>query len=127
MDNTDEELVLSMLEKERQSGSSARLKRRSVIDRSREEGHRQLFNDYFSENPIYTDEYVRIGESSAVECLERFVRGVNEAFGVEYLRRPNTNDFEHLIQMGESRGFPGMLGSIDCMHWEWKNCLVALK
>ncbi|XP_058742570.1 uncharacterized protein LOC131615075 [Vicia villosa] len=173
MDNTDEELLLSMLEKERQSGSSSKRKRRSVIDRNREEGNIRLFNDYFSENPVYTDaqfrrrfrmhrhlflrivetlgnhdeyfqmrvdatgkmglsplqkctsairmlaygssadivdEYVRIGESTAIECLERFVRGVNEVFGDEYLRRPNNNDVEHLLQMGESRGFPGMLG-----------------
>ncbi|XP_058725973.1 uncharacterized protein LOC131597284 [Vicia villosa] len=73
------------------------------------------------------DEYVRIGESTAIECLERFIMGVNEVFGAEYLRRPNNNDVEHLLQMGESRGFPGMLGSIDCMHWEWKNCPVAWK
>ncbi|XP_058733817.1 uncharacterized protein LOC131605486 [Vicia villosa] len=169
MDNTDEELLKSMLEKEHQSGSSSRPKKRKVIDRSREEGHNRLFNDYFSENPIYidiqfrrrfkihrhvflrivaalgnhdeyfqmsvdatgkmslsplqkctyairmlahgspadsVDEYVQIGKSTSIECLERFVRGVNVVFGAEYLRKPNNADVEHLLQMRESRGFP---------------------
>jgi len=50
---------------------------------------------------------------------------VNEIFGQEYLRRPNNNDINHQLQIGDAWGFLGMLGSIDCMHLEWKNCLVA--
>lgn len=56
MDNTDEELLMSMLQSEQQSESSNRSRRRrQVIDRSREKGHNRLVNDYFSENPVYTD------------------------------------------------------------------------
>ncbi|KAL5184753.1 hypothetical protein HKD37_17G048410 [Glycine soja] len=71
------------------------------------------------------DEYVRIGECTATQCLPKFVRGVNEIFGQKYLRRLNNNDINRLLHIEDARGFPDMLGSIDCMHWEWKNCLVA--
>ena len=64
------------------------------------------------------DKYVQIGETTVVECLERFVSGICTIFGNEYLRRPNNEDTERLLQMGAARGFPGMLGSIDCMHEE---------
>ena len=69
-----------------------------------------------------TDEYVRIGESTALESLRRFVAAVVEIFGDEYLRYPNEADTARLLALGEQQGFPGMLGSIDCMHWAWKNC-----
>lgn len=72
-----------------------------------------------------TDEYVRIGESTAMESLKRFCVAVDEVFGAEYLRSPTEEDIKKLYQEGEERGFPGMLGSIDCMHWEWKNCPTA--
>ncbi|KAI5443659.1 hypothetical protein KIW84_012346 [Lathyrus oleraceus] len=135
------------LRNERRSGSSSRPKRRTTVDRGREEGHNRLFNDYFSENPVYTDvqfrrrfgmhrhvflrivdalgnhdeyfqmrvdatgkmglsplqkctsairmlaygsladlvdEYVRIDEITSIECLERFVKGVNVIFGAEF-------------------------------------------
>ena len=35
------------------------------------------------------DEYVRIGESTALEALRKFVAAVVEVFGPEYMRQPN--------------------------------------
>ncbi|XP_033131877.1 uncharacterized protein LOC103829873 [Brassica rapa] len=73
------------------------------------------------------DEYLRLGETTSRSCLENFVEGIIHLFGVEYLRRPTPADLQRLLDMGEYRGFPGMVGSIDCMHWEWKNCPTAWK
>ncbi|KAL6843209.1 hypothetical protein ACP4OV_026922 [Aristida adscensionis] len=73
------------------------------------------------------DEYLKVAETTALECLEYFVQGVIEVFGAKYLRRPTVEDMEHLLQVGESRGFLGMIGSVDCMHWRWENCPTAWK
>ncbi|XP_020258921.1 uncharacterized protein LOC109835352 [Asparagus officinalis] len=64
----------------------------------------------------------KIGESTTIESLKKFITVVVEVFGDEYLRSPNSDDLKRLLAIGERRGFPGMLGSIDCMHWTWKNC-----
>ena len=69
-----------------------------------------------------TDKYVRIGESTALESLRRFVTAVDEIFGEQYLRYPNEANTARLLAIGAEKGFPGMLGSIDCMHWAGKNC-----
>ncbi|XP_021304964.1 uncharacterized protein LOC110430969 [Sorghum bicolor] len=71
------------------------------------------------------DDYIRIGETTALESLRKFVRAIVKVFGHEYLRLPNEDDTARLLEIGESRGFPGILGSIDCMHWTWKNCPYA--
>ncbi|XP_057723672.1 uncharacterized protein LOC130939597 [Arachis stenosperma] len=117
------------------------------INRDREAGHDCLFQDYFADEPRantigrkglsplqkctaaiwmlaygvaadVVDDYVCICESTTIECLKKFVEGVISVFEDEYLRKLNPNDVRHLLQMADGRGFPGMLGSIDCMHWQ---------
>ena len=75
----------------------------------------------------FMDEYVQIRESTAIESLKKFVKAVVDLFSKEYLRFLNNEDIARLLVNGERRGFPGMLGSIDCMYWKWKNCPIAWK
>ena len=51
-----------------------------------------------------------------------FFEAIVDIYSIEYLRSPNSNDISRLPRLGEWSGFLGMLGSIDCMHWKWKNC-----
>ena len=73
----------------------------------------------------FMDEFLRIEESTAMNSLFYFVKAVVEIYSDQYLRSPNNNDIARLLAVGKSRGFPEMLGSIDCIHWTWKNCPAA--
>jgi hypothetical protein len=72
-----------------------------------------------------TDEYCRTSESTAMECLRRFCLAIRALFEDYYMRQPTQADFDKQLAVNEARGFPGMFASLDCMHWEWKNCPVA--
>nr|XP_020160052.1 uncharacterized protein LOC109745348 [Aegilops tauschii subsp. strangulata] len=72
-------------------------------------------------------EMARMGESTCLKTTVKFARVVVEVFGSEYLREQNAQDTEKLLAIGEARGFPGMLGSIDCMHCQWKNYPKGLR
>ncbi|CAL5396462.1 unnamed protein product [Camellia sinensis] len=71
------------------------------------------------------DEYIRISESTAIVALNFFTRSIVATYEAIYLRSPNKADVARLLQDGEQRGFPGMLGSLDCMHWHWDKCPSA--
>jgi hypothetical protein len=73
----------------------------------------------------YTDEYLRIGEDTTIKSVRMFAKVMIRVFGQTYLWAPNEEDTIKLMAMNEKRGWPGMLGSIDCMHWKWKNCPKA--
>ena len=50
--------------------------------------------------------------------MKKFVAAVVAIFPEEHLRSPNNEDIARLLAHGQNRGFLGMLGSIDCMHWK---------
>ncbi|XP_026411162.1 uncharacterized protein LOC113306440 [Papaver somniferum] len=43
-------------------------------------------------------------------------------FGPTYSRKPTDADVIEILKQNQERGFPGMLGSLDCMHWVWTGC-----
>jgi hypothetical protein len=136
----------------------------NIVNRNRKEGELRLYNDYFTENPKFTesqfqrrfrmschlflrianaveahnpyfkqrtnvlgvlglsclqkvtaahkilaygipadltDEYLRIGETTAIESLRTFVKAIVEVFGDWYLRAPNEADIYRLLSIGE--------------------------
>ncbi|XP_023738514.2 uncharacterized protein LOC111886492 [Lactuca sativa] len=75
------------------------------------------------ESPDTMDDYMIMSERTARESLYTLSRGVVETFGDVYLRKPSLHDFQELYATHEERhGFLGMIESIDCTHWKWKNC-----
>lgn len=40
---------------------------------------------------------------------------------------PTHRDLTRQLNLSASRGFPGCIGSLDCMHWMWERCPYALK
>ncbi|XP_042939334.1 uncharacterized protein LOC122274354 [Carya illinoinensis] len=75
----------------------------------------------------FMDEYIRIGESTAIESLKKFSETIVSVFSDEYMWSLNANDITQLFAVAEQQGFPRMLGSINCMHWKWKNYPEAWK
>ncbi|XP_066165931.1 uncharacterized protein [Oryza sativa Japonica Group] len=73
------------------------------------------------------DEVVRISESTMIEAFKHFVKAMVDVFADQYLRAPTAEDTTRLMAINTPRGFPGMLGCIDCMHWRWKNCPTGWK
>ncbi|KAJ9537666.1 hypothetical protein OSB04_030399 [Centaurea solstitialis] len=69
------------------------------------------------------DEYLRMSETMSRDCLDQFCKGIIYLYMRQYLRKPTATDVQAIYALHEqTHGLPDMLGSIDCMHWYWKNC-----
>ncbi|XP_009352114.2 uncharacterized protein LOC103943532 [Pyrus x bretschneideri] len=72
-----------------------------------------------------TNNYCRLAETTAIENLKRFCQAIQAIYRATYLRKLNREHLKRLLCKADKRRFPSMIESLDCMHWEWKNCHTA--
>ncbi|BBN69132.1 GTP binding Elongation factor Tu family protein [Prunus dulcis] len=143
----DEQLgiAVALLEDEKQARRGSREGRRPNVDRHRHSRGKNLMEDYFIPQSLYSDRncagnlgllpeqkftaVIRmLAYGSSADQVDEIARmgksTVLDGNSVHQRLPPQTyaRDLQRLLQKAESRGFPGMIGSIDCMHWQWKNC-----
>lgn len=75
--------------------------------------------------PDAMDDYLSMSETTARDSLFHFCTALIDRLGPIYLRSPTPDDIKEILSLNAARGFPGLLGSIDCCKWEWKNCPTA--
>jgi hypothetical protein len=63
----------------------------------------------------YANEY--LGEDTTMEFVRRFCMVMIYVYGPTFLASANKQDIVRLMVNNEARGWSGMVGSIDCMHW----------
>ncbi|XP_070669102.1 uncharacterized protein [Malus domestica] len=97
------------------AGHSYKLRNRAMM-------HVNLMNNYFNLNSVYTEEDFRRRFQMRHHVVEHLPHDVQQVYKNKYLCERNQEDLNRLLRKAENRGFPGMIGSLDCMHWDWKNC-----
>ncbi|KAJ0565625.1 putative harbinger transposase-derived protein [Helianthus annuus] len=86
---------------------------------------RQLAYDTASDT---WDEYLRMSSKMCRDSLENFCECVISLYRRRYLRMTTDADVPLLYEAPQRiHEFPGMLGSLDCMHWDWAACPTAWK
>ncbi|XP_071741015.1 uncharacterized protein [Rutidosis leptorrhynchoides] len=82
----------------------------------------------YAATAVLFDEYLHTGEQTAYDCLNKFCKCIFHLYATEYLRKPTAQDVQRsTTKHAQIHRFPGMLGSINCMHWRWRNCPARWK
>ncbi|XP_022032098.1 uncharacterized protein LOC110933171 [Helianthus annuus] len=94
----------------------------------------KISNDLAGESPFFTQRVSasrKVGFSGLRKCttaIRQLAYDTTSDAWDEYLRMPTAADVPLLYEAHQRiHEFPGMLGSLDCMHWEWGACPTAWK
>jgi len=79
----------------------------------------------YVEAPDRTDEYVRLSASTIAMSVRELMRFIVDEFGPSYLRASTPEELQRILTRNAERGMPGCMGSLNCSHWEWRNCPKA--
>ncbi|XP_014751154.1 uncharacterized protein LOC106865524 [Brachypodium distachyon] len=61
------------------------------------------------------DDYLRMAESTAIDCMYRFYREIVTVLGDQYLRTPTAEDTARIMAHNAERGFPGSHNDINVL------------
>jgi len=72
-------------------------------------------------------DYFQIGESTAMKCVKLFIKEMSKSpFRHRYLGSMTPADAKKMEALHRQvHGIAGMIGSLDCSHFVWKNCPTA--
>jgi hypothetical protein len=66
------------------------------------------------------DESLGISEVSLLKYLKLFCKSMRAIYEDKYLGPPTPDRMKVILRENAARGFPGCIGSLDCMGWKWK-------
>ena len=71
-------------------------------------------------------DFFQLSKPLAVRCSDEYARIIKDLYSPEYLRVPDENDLIRVCKLHRAaHGVNGMMGSLDCMYTQWKNCPKA--
>ena len=72
------------------------------------------------------DEYVRLSRMVISKSTKLLMEFIFRRWGPAYLRRPNQDELNNIMERNKERGIPGCMGSLDYCQWEWHQCLTGM-
>jgi len=80
----------------------------------------------YGESYDRADEYVRLYNSTIEVATKKLIEFIVEEWEPVYLRHPNDEEVERMLERNAARGMPGCIGSLDFSHWLWAACPKGL-